>query len=60
MKTLDHALMEFRAAGWVDSEGKFKDEMQQIVCDGVMKLLMVFAEEGHSGSSAPYAIVLFK
>jgi hypothetical protein len=60
MKTLDHALMEFRAAGWVDSEGKFKDEMQEIVCDGVMKLLMVFAEEGHSGSSAPYAIDLFK
>jgi hypothetical protein len=60
MKTLDHALMEFRAAGWVDSEGKFKDEMQEIVCDGVMKLLMVFAEEGHSGSSAPYAINLFK
>ena len=60
MKTIDHALMEFRAAGWVDSEGKFKDEMQEIVCDGVMKLLMVFAEEGHSGTSAPYAINLFK
>jgi hypothetical protein len=60
MKTLDHALMEFRAAGWVDSEGKFKDEMQGIVCNGVMKLLMVFAEEGHSGTSAPYAINMFK
>ena len=60
MKTLDHALLEFRAAGWVDDDGNWKDEMQQIVCEGVLKLLMVFSEEGHSGSSAPYAINLFK
>ena len=60
MKTLDHALLEFRAAGWVDEDGNWKDEMQQIVCEGVLKLLMLFSEEGHSGSSAPYAINLFK
>ena len=60
MKTLDHALLEFRAAGWVDDDGNWKDEMQQIVFEGVLKLLMVFSEEGHSWSSAPYAINLFK
>lgn len=55
-----HALAEFRAAGWTDDEGKFKDEMQQAICEHVLKLLDVFADEGHSGSSAPYAIDLFK
>jgi hypothetical protein len=56
----DHALMEFRAAGWCDENGKFNDEMQEMICNHVMKLLDVFAEEGHSGSSAPYAINLFE
>ena len=34
--------------------------MQQAICEHVLKLLEVFADEGHSGSSAPYAIDLFK
>jgi len=55
----NHALIEFRAAGWVDESGKFKDEMQEAICKHVLKLLEVFSEEGHSGSSAPYAINLF-
>jgi hypothetical protein len=55
-----HAEMEFRAAGWTDENGKFKDEMQEMICNHVLKLLEVFADEGHSGSSAPYAINLFK
>lgn len=55
-----HARDEFRAAGWTDAEGKFKDEMQQAICEHVLKLLDVFADEGHSGSSAPYAINMFK
>ena len=55
-----HAMMEFRAAGWTDESGKFNDEMQEMICKHVMKLLEVFADEGHSGSSAPYAINLFK
>lgn len=55
-----HALNEFRAAGWVDESGKFKDDMQEAICKHVMKLLDVFDEGGHSGSSAPYAIDLFK
>ena len=60
MRTIDHALMEFRAAGWVDENDNWKEEYQQLLCEGVLKLLMVFADEGHTGTSAPYAINLFK
>ena len=56
----NHALAEFRAAGWVDDDGKYNDEMQEMICNHVLKLIEVFADEGHSGSSAPYAIDLFK
>lgn len=52
----EHALMEFKAAGW-DFE---KDPMQKAMCEHVLRLLEVFSEEGHSGSSAPYAVGLFK
>lgn len=55
-----HALAEFRAAGWTDEEGKFKDEMQEAICKHVLELLKVFADEGHSGSTAPYAVNMFK
>ena len=55
-----HAWREFRAAGWVDENNKFKDEMQEAICTHVLKLLEVFHGEGHSGSSAPYAINLFE
>ena len=55
----EHALAEFRAAGWVDEDGKFIDEMQEMICRHVLALLDVFNGEGHSGSSAPYAINLF-
>ena len=55
-----HAWNEFRAAGWVDENNKFNDEMQEMICTHVLKLLDVFHDEGHSGSSAPYAINLFK
>lgn len=54
-----HALMEFKAAGWLDDTG-YTDEMQGMICDHLMKLLDVFTDEGHSGSSAPYTINLFK
>ena len=59
MSLLSHAKEEFRAAGWVDENGKYNDDMQEAICDHVIKLLEVFSEEGHSGSTAPYAINLF-
>jgi len=52
--------MEFKAAKWLDDEGKYSDEMQEAICKHVLKLLDVFSDEGHSGSSAPYAINVFK
>ncbi len=55
-----HAQREFHAAGWLNDDGSFKDEMQETICTHVMKLLEVFSEEGHSGSSAPYAVNLFE
>jgi hypothetical protein len=54
-----HAMAEFRAAGWLNESGQYCDEMQEAICEHVLKLLDVFGEEGHSGSSAPYAISLF-
>lgn len=54
-----HAQQEFRACGWLNEDGTYKDEMQGWVCDHLLKLLDAFADEGHSGSSAPYTINLF-
>ena len=59
MSLVEHAKAEFRAAGWVDENGKFNDEMQHFMCDQIIELLTTFGEQGHSGSSAPYAIELF-
>jgi len=55
-----YAMREFKAAGWLKNDGTYCDEMQQMVCEHVLKLLEVFSDEGHSGSSAPYAVDLFK
>ena len=56
---LKHALMEFQAAGWIDGNGTYTDEMQESICKHVLKLLEIFSEEGHSGTTAPYTINLF-
>lgn len=53
------ARQEFRAAGWTEEHGKFKDEWQEAICNHVIDLLNVFHGEGHSGSSASYAINMF-
>jgi hypothetical protein len=54
-----HAQNEFVAAGWCDTNGVFKDEMQQLICENILELLEVFSKHNYSGSSAPYAINLF-
>jgi hypothetical protein len=56
---MKHAFNEFRAAGWFDDNGNFKDDMQESICRHVLDLLKVFDEAGHSGTSAPYAISMF-
>ena len=54
-----HAINEFRAAGWLDQNGKYTDDMQALICNHVLALLTVFSDEGPSGTSAPYTIDLF-
>lgn len=55
-----HAIAEFRAAGWLDDTGAYVDEMQEALCKHVLELLRVFSDEGHSGSTAPYTVNMFK
>ncbi len=50
-----HALREFEALGWPDG-----DDMQELICENILDLLAVFSTQGHSGSSAPYAIGHFE
>ena len=38
-----HAMREFRAAGWVDENDKYTDDMQEMICNHVLALLDVFA-----------------
>lgn len=56
---IKHAEIEFRACGWTNEDGTFKDGMQESICKNVLKMLEVFHDEGHSGSTAPYTIGLF-
>lgn len=60
MSYQDFAAREFRAAGWTDENGEFNDPMQKMMCEQVLELLALFSRHGHSGTSAPYAISLFK
>lgn len=56
MSLREHAEREFEATGWdfaVDGPNKW-------LRDGTLALIDVFASQGHSGGSAPYAIGLFK
>lgn len=55
MGVVDHAKYELRknlALG--------EDEPDRWMADNVIELLDVFAKQGHSGSSAPYLVGLFK
>ena len=45
---------------WLDENDNFKDEMQKDICNHVLKLLDVFSDEGHSGTTAPYTVGLFE
>ncbi|MDB4575399.1 hypothetical protein N9112_00385 [bacterium] len=55
MSLIAHAKAEFERLGWPG-----ECEMQEQVCNNVYELLEAFSEQGHSGTSAPYVINLFK
>lgn len=57
---IEHAQDEFLAAGWINHDGSYNDEMQKMICEDIIKLLDVFGEQGHSGSSASYTLNLFE
>lgn len=57
---VNHAKNEFIALGWLDENGVYVDAMQEAICKGLIDLLTLFSKQGHSGSSAPYAIGLFE
>lgn len=54
MSLIKHAEREFAALGWPGD-----CPMQKEVCKNLLKLLRVFAAQGHSGTSAPYTLALF-
>lgn len=56
MSLVEHAKKEFEIKGWLDLPD---DDPQAWVVANVLELLEVFAKQGHSGTSAPYAINLF-
>ena len=33
----EHAMREFRTAGWVDENGKWEDDMQEAICNNVLE-----------------------
>ena len=59
-KVHSHAELEFKAMGWKNEDGTWCDEMQELICNQVLELINLFGTHGHSGSSAPYAVDLFK
>ena len=54
-----HALAEFQYAGWMDKDGNFVNEMQELICDNVLELLSTLTKQCHSGYSHGYLMKLF-
>ena len=57
---ISHAKLEFKALGWADEKGFIKDDMQALICENILQLLRVFSSQGHSGTTAPYAVDVFR
>jgi hypothetical protein len=55
---IEHARTELAAAGFKPQPGK--PIIEKMVVEDVLELLEVFAKQGHSGSSAPMIVSLFK
>ena len=58
MSYIEHAKREFQAAGYDLSDTE--DGPNKWMIDNVLQLLEVFSEQGHSGSSAPFALGYFE
>lgn len=56
---VNHAMNEFRAAGWIKEDGSYMDVVQGMICENIIDLLKVLSSQGHSGTSASYVIKYF-
>lgn len=57
---VEFAFREFKVAGWLNEDGNFDDDMQEMICGQILELLNLFASHGHTGSTAVYALGLFE
>ena len=55
MGLIDHAKQELQIAGFFDQDSDYGG----MIGEAVMELIKVFAEQGHSGMSAPYDASIF-
>lgn len=58
--TLTHAELEFKALGYIPLSEEQEDGPNKWIQENVMELLKVFANQGHSGSSAPFCVDYFE
>lgn len=58
MSMIEWAEQELRYAGYDVNDPE--DGPNRWLAEGTIELLKVFADQGHSGSSAPYAVALFE
>jgi len=59
MSYLEHAKREFQKLGYKPIE-ECEDDIDKWIQESVLELLEVFSKQGHSGSSAPFAIHYFE
>lgn len=50
MSYKEYAMNEFKACGWLNDDGTFKDEMQKSICDGILDIMEVFSKQGHTAN----------
>ena len=54
-----HALNEFQAMGWLDADGNYDDDLQELVCQNTLELLELLGKHAYSGGAIDYALSLF-
>jgi hypothetical protein len=60
VSTVEHAKREFLALGYTPLDQEQEDDPNKWMQENVLELLEAFSKQGHSGSSAPYCINMFK
>ena len=59
MSLIEHAKREFKALGYIPLDEEQPEDPNKWIQQNVLELLEVFAEQGHSGTSAPFCIEYF-